>query len=65
MNSELPLSQRQLWFLVKLLDEEKPNAKTIAHHWQVSRRTAKRDIAYLAKHKIIRFRGHKKMDVIF
>ncbi len=57
VNSELPLTQRQLWFLVKLLDEGKPNVGTISHHWQVSRRTAKRDIAYLTKHKIIRFSG--------
>ena len=60
VNSEFPLTQRQLWFLAKLQDEEKPNAGTISRHWQVSRRTAKRDIAYLAKHKIIRFCGARK-----
>jgi predicted HTH transcriptional regulator len=60
VKSEFPLSQRQLWFLVKLQDDKKPNARTISHHWQVSQRTAKRDIAYLAKHKIIRFCGAQK-----
>jgi hypothetical protein len=57
VKTEFPLSQRQLWFLVKLQYEEKPNAGTISHYWQVSQRTAKRDIAHLSKNKIIRFIG--------
>ena len=60
VKSEFPLTQRQLWFLVKLQGEEKPNTDTISHHWQVSQRTAKRDIAYLKKHKFIRFIGAPK-----
>lgn len=60
VKSEFPLTQRQLWFLAKLQDKEKLNARTISDHWQVSRRTAKRDIAYLTEHKCIRFCGAPK-----
>lgn len=60
ISQEFPLTRRQLRFLVKLQEEGRSNAGTISHHWQVSRRTAKRDNAYLAKHKIIRFSGARK-----
>lgn len=59
-DSVYPLTKRQLWFLAKLQNAGKPNARTVSDHWQVSQRTAKRDIAYLAKHKIIRFCGSRK-----
>lgn len=40
VKSAFLLTQRQLWLLVKLQDEEKPNTGTISRDCQVSRKTA-------------------------
>ena len=59
-NASIVLNKRQLWFLKQLHQEKMPNPKALAIYWQVSVRTAKRDIAYLSKNEIVGFFGALK-----
>jgi len=54
------LNQRQLWFLGCIQGGKKPRTEAITEIWDVTLRTAKRDVAGLVKKKLIRFSGAKK-----
>ena len=60
MERNIKLNQRQLWFIKKLQLGINVNAKEIIRFWNVSSRTAERDISELTKHQIIKFVGAKK-----
>lgn len=53
------LNQRQLWFLSLVQQEQNIRAAQIASTWKVSLRTARADISYLIKKKLVVFRGSK------
>ncbi len=54
------LNQRQLWFLGRLQVGVSLKALDIQTVWQVSEKTAKRDISNLVKAKLIKFLGAKR-----
>lgn len=51
------LNERQAWFLVRVGSGNRYLAEDLAAHWQVSERTAKRDIAILKNAGLIRYVG--------
>ncbi len=51
---------RQKWFVGQIREGKSPSASSIALHWQVSIKKAKRDIQYLKKEKTIAFVGARK-----
>lgn len=54
------LNQRQLWFLGRLQQGIKSKAHDIVHVWEVSTRTAWRDLATLEDMGLMRLSGSKK-----
>ena len=53
----LPLNERQEWLLARVAQGERCTSEDIVVHWQVSSRTAKRDIASLKDRGLIRYLG--------
>lgn len=60
LNVPLKLNERQKWFLLLLQNGENGTAESIASTWQVSLKTARRNIRDLKEAGIIRFVGAKK-----
>ncbi len=56
----VPENDRQEWFLEQLAAGRQARAAELAAHWEVSEKTAKRDIAYLKKRGLIEFVGSPK-----
>jgi ATP-dependent DNA helicase RecG len=56
----VPVNDRQEWFLEQLAAARQARAADLAAHWEVSEKTAKRDIAYLKKHGLVEFVGSPK-----
>jgi len=56
----VPINERQQWFLNQLKAGENIESTDLASHWNVAEKTAKRDIAYLTKQGIIEFIGPPK-----
>ncbi len=56
----VPVNERQRWFLNQLGAGNKVQAADVAVRWGVAEKTAKRDIAALKKHGIIEFVGPPK-----
>lgn len=54
------LNARQLWFLSKLQHEQMSKTSAIETQWDVSLKTAKRDIQQLMSLKLIRYEGARK-----
>jgi hypothetical protein len=54
------LNERQKWFLQELRSEAKTNASDLSEKWDVSIRTAKRDIQGMKKRGLIYFSGSKR-----
>ena len=54
------LSERQRWLLDQLSQGQKPRAKDIAAHFDVTEKTAKRDIAGLKARGLVEFTGAPK-----
>lgn len=54
------LNQRQLWFVGQLQQDVVARAEDISLVWEISLRTAKRDIAGLVRAKVIQFSGARK-----
>lgn len=55
------LNPRQEWFLERVARNEKCTAEDIANHWQVTLRTAKRDIGVLRDNGRIIFVGSRRL----
>lgn len=51
------LNERQVWFLLRVGPGDRYFAEDLAAHWQVSERTAKRDIAILKDWGLIQYVG--------
>jgi len=56
----VPVNERQQWFLNQLDAGESVRGTDLANHWNVTEKTAKRDIADLKKQGIIEFVGSPK-----
>jgi len=56
----VPVNDRQEWFLEQLAAVRQARAADLAAHWGVSEKTAKRDIAYLKRRGLIEFVGSPK-----
>ena len=56
----VPVNERQQWFLNQLGAGNKVKAADVAARWNVTEKTAKRDISALKKHGIIEFVGPPK-----
>lgn len=56
----VPINERQQWFLEQLSTGNKSRAGSLAAHWNVTEKTAKRDIADLKKKGMIEFVGAPK-----
>ncbi|MFV9632035.1 MAG: DeoR family transcriptional regulator, partial [Methanosarcinales archaeon] len=61
----VPVNERQQWFLNQLKAGENIKNTDLASHWNVSEKTAKRDIAYLTKQGIIEFIGPAKTGAYY
>ena len=48
----VPVNQRQQWFIKQIQRDAKVSAKDIAEHWKVSEKTAKRDITDLKQKSV-------------
>ncbi len=59
-NIAVKLNQREIWFLGELQKDRNLKAANIEEQWQVTNRTAKRDISNLLHHKLINFIGANK-----
>ncbi len=55
-NSHL-LNERQAWFLTRVENGDHCRAADLAEHWNVSEKTARRDIALLKEWELICFVG--------
>ena len=53
----VPVNERQQWFLNQLGAEKKVKAADLATRWNVAEKTAKRDISELKRQKIIESKG--------
>ena len=53
----VPVNKRQQWFLNQLGSGIDVEAAVLAHHWDVTEKTARRDIAALKKQGIVEFVG--------
>ena len=60
INVPIKLNKRQKYFLILLKSGKKGTAEDIANKWQVTTKTAKRDILKLKDAGRIRFRGARK-----
>ncbi|MGB2929916.1 MAG: DeoR family transcriptional regulator, partial [Desulfobacterales bacterium] len=58
--ANVPVNDRQQWFLEQLAAGRQARASDLAAHWGVSEKTAKRDIAYLKGRELIEFIGSPK-----
>lgn len=56
----VPVNERQQWFLNQLGEGKKVKIADLAHRWNVAEKTAKRDIAALKKQRVIEFVGPPK-----
>jgi hypothetical protein len=56
----LPLNERQEWLLARVAQGDRCTFEDIVVHWQVSSRTAKRDIASLKDRGLIRYLGRHR-----
>ena len=56
----VPVNQRQQWFINRIQRNVMVSARDIASHWKVSEKTAKRDITDLKQKKVIAFSGAAK-----
>ena len=63
LSYNLKLNQRQLWFLKRLQLGFDVKTEDLVKFWNISSRTAERDISVLTKNKIIKFVGSKKTSV--
>ncbi|MCD4843382.1 MAG: DeoR family transcriptional regulator [Methanosarcinales archaeon] len=61
----VPVNERQQWFINQLNAGENIKSTDLASHWDVSEKTAKRDIAYLTKQGIIEFIGPTKTGAYY
>ncbi|MCD4843860.1 MAG: DeoR family transcriptional regulator, partial [Methanosarcinales archaeon] len=52
-DTNVPVNERQQWFLNQLRAGENIKSTELASRWNVAEKTAKRDIAYLTKQGII------------
>ena len=60
INVPINLNERQKWFLIKLESDKNTAAKDIAQQFNVTKKTAKRDIADLKAKHMIQFYGARK-----
>lgn len=60
LNAAIKLNHRQLWFIGELQHGKKLKSDDISAQWEVSHKTAKRDIANMIEHKLIRYNGARK-----
>lgn len=56
----LPLNERQEWLLARIAQGDRCTVEDVVVHWQVSSRTAKRDIASLKDRGLIRYLGRHR-----
>lgn len=54
------LNERQAWFLTRVENGDHCCAADLAAHWEVSEKTARRDIAALKQIGFIRFIGNRR-----
>jgi len=59
----VPVNKRQQWFLNQLGAGKRVKSIDLAHHWNVTEKTAKRDIADLKNQGMIEFVGSPKTGV--
>ena len=59
----VPVNERQQWFLNQLGAGKKVKAADLSRLWHVTEKTAKRDISVLKKQRIIEFVGPPKTGV--
>jgi len=57
---DVPVNDRQKWFLQQIGKNIRVLSSSIATHWDVSQKTAKRDIADLKRKELIEFLGAPK-----
>lgn len=57
---DLGLNDRQIWFLGSLVRAPRAGARTIQGHFNVSSKTAKRDIAFLKSKGFVQFMGTRR-----
>ena len=58
--ANVPVNERQAWFLDQLAAGQKSKPLELANHWRVNKKTAMRDIAYLKNQGLIEFVGAPK-----
>jgi len=56
----VPVNDRQKWFIQQIGNNIRVSSSDIASHWDVSQKTAKRDIADLKRKELIEFSGAPK-----
>ncbi|MEI6209252.1 MAG: DeoR family transcriptional regulator [Desulfuromonadales bacterium] len=56
----VPVNERQAWFLEQIVAEKKPKSIDVAEYFNVTTMTAKRDIADLKERGLIEFVGSAK-----
>jgi hypothetical protein len=60
LSHNVKLNQRQLWFIKRLQLGLEVKSANIVKFWNVSTRTAERDVSVLVQNRIIKFVGSKK-----
>ncbi len=60
INVPINLNERQKWFLIKLESDKNTAAEDIAQQFNVTKKTAKRDISDLKAKHMIQFHGSRK-----
>ena len=63
--SNVPVTKRQQWFLNQLGAGKRVKSADLAHHWNVTEKTAKRDIADLKNQGMIEFVGSPKTGTYY
>jgi len=53
----LQLNERQLWFLEELAQGKHLRSPALVTRWNITKKTAKRDLAFLQEHGLIHFVG--------
>ena len=56
----VPVNDRQKWFLQQIGKNIRVSSSDIATHWDVSQKTAKRDVADLKQKELLEFLGAPK-----
>jgi predicted HTH transcriptional regulator len=64
-DADVPVNERQQWFLNQLRAGENIKSTDLGNHWNVAEKTAKRDISYLTKQGIIEFIGPLKTGAYY